>query len=169
MERSGFESALRQHGDRVYSYAVWLLGDSDGAEDVVQESYMRLWRHHASVEEQASRTWLLRTVNRLCVDRFRSRATRREVDLERAGALEIADDARNICGIEQAELQVAVRGALADMSPRDRALIVLREIQALSYDEISAVLELPVSTLKPALSRARERLRNRLARDGVRP
>lgn len=169
MDRSGFESALRLHGDRVYSYAVWLMGDSDGADDVVQESFMRLWRHHAAIEEPASRTWLLRTVHRLCVDRFRTRTTRREVELEASGAMHKAQPAPSICEIEQAELQRAVREALAAMTPRDRALIVLREMQSLSYEEIAGVLEMPISTLKPALCRARERLRNRLARDGVRP
>jgi RNA polymerase sigma-70 factor (ECF subfamily) len=169
MDRSGFESALRLHGDRVYNYAVWLLGDSDGAEDVVQESYMRLWRHHASVEEPASRTWLLRTVNRLCVDRFRSQSTRREVELESSEASQTAESGSSISEIERGELQHAIREALAALAPRDRALIVLREMQALTYEEISGILELPISTLKPALCRARERLRNRLTSDGVRP
>jgi RNA polymerase sigma-70 factor (ECF subfamily) len=70
---------------------------------------------------------------------------------------------------ESSELQSAVAGALLDMPPRDRALIVMREMQGMTYEEMAQVLELSVGALKPALHRARQRLRLRLAKAGVRP
>jgi RNA polymerase sigma-70 factor (ECF subfamily) len=103
------------------------------------------------------------------MDRFRRQAVRRETALECAYD---RADRRIPCedgAAELSELQSAVVSALLDMPPRDRALVVMREMQGMTYQEMAHVLELSVNTLKPALHRARQRLRLQLAKAGVRP
>ncbi len=169
MRRDGFQQTLREHGDRVYSYAAWLLGNREEARDVVQEGLMRLWRHRSGVADRAGRSWLMRTVHRLCVDRLRRRGIQRETELDES------DDPARVYQVptersaELSELQSAIAGALVGVSPRDRALIVMREMQDMSYQEMSEVLDMPVNTLKPAVHRARERLRRQLLNAGVHP
>jgi RNA polymerase sigma-70 factor (ECF subfamily) len=167
MKRDGFQRTLREHGDRVYSYAAWLLGDREEARDVVQDGLMRLWRERAGVADRAGRSWLMRTVHRLCIDRLRRRGVQRETGLdeseERSCRVPVERSA------ELSELQAAMAGAMSRMLPRDRALIVMREMQEMSYQEMSDVLDIPVNTLKPAVYRARERLREELSKTDVTP
>jgi RNA polymerase sigma-70 factor (ECF subfamily) len=166
MDREGFQRTLARHGNRAYSYAVWLVGDPDEAQDVVQEGLMRLWTHRSGVADQAGRSWLLRTIHRLCVDRHRRSTTRRETVLGAAlNEPALALPAEGLA--EMSELQSAIARAMAQVPPRDRALIVMREMQGMKYQEMAEVLEMPVNTLKPALHRARARLRQELVNAGV--
>jgi RNA polymerase sigma-70 factor (ECF subfamily) len=167
MNHEAFQRLLAEHGDRVYSYAVWLLGDREEARDVVQEGFMRLWANRSDVKDGAVQVWLTRTVYRLCIDRRRRRTTRREKGLTEP-------DPRSQCGKSepgrsavQTELQSVIGSALGRLSQRDRVLIVLREMQGMSCEEMAGVLEMKLNTLKSALHRARDRLRSELVRMGV--
>ena len=169
MNRDGFGRALREHGDRVCSYATWLLGDQEEGRDVAQEGLMRLWARRSEVAEESSRSWLLRTVHRLCMDRFRRRAIQREVSADEVGNSLPAPSkpVEQIAALS--DLQSAIRQAMDRLSPRDRAMLIMREMQDMPCQEIARVLEMNANTLRPALRRARERLRQELARAGVQP
>jgi RNA polymerase sigma-70 factor (ECF subfamily) len=169
MSQEMLNQALRNHGDRVYSYAAWLLGDAEEARDVVQEGFIRLWQHRDRVDPPAAGTWLTRTVHHLCLDRFRRRAARPHVPLHEADNIPSDPPRSAEHALELSETQATLAAALANLPPRDRALIILREMHALTYQEIGAVLELPTTALKPALHRARRRLRDALVQAGVRP
>lgn len=169
MEANDFRRTLEEHGDRVFSYAVWLLGDIEEAGDVVQDGLMRLWTHRAGVAIEAGRPWLMRTIHRLCIDRFRRRAVRRETALDEAVGDPPARELHAERHLELSELQTEIGRALSQLQPRDRALIVMREMQGMTYQEIARAADLPINTLKPAIHRARERLRRELTRAGVKP
>lgn len=75
MDGDTYRQAVLTHKNRVFGYAVRLLGDRDDARDVAQEALMRLWEHREKVPElAAARAWLLKTAHRLCVDRARASA-----------------------------------------------------------------------------------------------
>jgi RNA polymerase sigma-70 factor (ECF subfamily) len=167
MEHEAFQHALAEHGDRVYSYAVWLLGDREEARDATQEGFMRLWAKRATVADGAAWVWLSRTVYRLCIDRQRRRTVRRERDLAESAGAPGCCKLEPIQLAEQTELQAAIGSALRQLSPRDRVLIVLREMQGMSCEKMAEVLEMKPSTLKSALHRARDRLGDELIRMGV--
>jgi RNA polymerase sigma-70 factor (ECF subfamily) len=169
MDRHGFERALAAYGDRVYSLAVWLLGDPEEAQDVVQQGLMRLWMHRSAVADGAACTWLTRTVHRLCIDRIRQNAARPRAALDKVLPLLSGGEPPAERRLERSELEAQIAEAMTHVSSRDRALIVMREMQDMSYAEIAQVLDMPISTLKPALHRARERLRLQLGRLGVQP
>jgi RNA polymerase sigma-70 factor (ECF subfamily) len=161
MTSEGFRRAVLEHKDRLHSYAVWMVHDAEEARDVTQEALMRLWRHRESVYDATARSWLLRTVHNLCVDRMRRRQSRNEVSSEVAPIL-IDDGADPERSAASRLLRTAIGRALATLSERDRAIVLMREVQGMSYDEISTVLELPLGTLKSTLHRAREQLRQEL-------
>jgi len=169
MDGEAFERVVREQKDRAYSYATRMLRRPAEAQDVTQEALVRLWQHRGTVDREGAGFWLRRTVHNLCIDRIRRRKASPEVDTELQEA--ISPDTR--VGPEQlaasAELGRQIESAMAEMPVRDRAVLVLREVQGLPYTEIAGILELPLGTLKARLHRARERLRIKLERAGVRP
>lgn len=170
MRDDAYEQAVRMHKDRVHSYATLILRDRAEAQDVAQEALVRLWEHRGAVDRQGVRRWLLRTVHNLCIDQLRRRKTRSEVADGETVMSSRPDEAPGPeKRTEAAELRGTIGMALAALSPHDRAVVVMREVQGMPYDEIATTLDLPLGTLKARLHRARERLRSRLARAGVTP
>jgi RNA polymerase sigma-70 factor (ECF subfamily) len=169
MTARAFEQAARGHGNRVHSLAYWMLRDREEAGDVSQEALMRLWQHRDQVSEETARSWLLRTTHHLCLDQLRRRAVRSGPDLASVSP-RLRDGApspdRAAGSVETAG---AIASALATLSPRDRAIVLLREVEGLPYEEIAGILELPLGTLKVSLHRSRERLRRFLTSSGVSP
>ncbi len=169
MNDEAYERVVREHKDRVFSHAVWLLREREEARDVAQEALVRLWEHRAEVDEAAAKGWLLTTAHRMGLDRHRRSAVRAEVDTP----VEDAAGPDPNPGPEKRAAWSSVGGlldrALGQLSDRDRAAVLLRDVEGFSYGEISGALGVSVGTVKAALHRSRERLRQNLARAGVRP
>lgn len=169
MENGDYERLVREHKDRIYSFAVWTLRDPEEARDVTQEALVRLWEHRGRVEIPAARSWLMTTAHHLCVDRLRRRSRRPEVD-EDSLAVPLADpgpDPQRLAAASQTAR--AIGRALSALGEQDRAVVVMREVQGMSYDEIAQALDVPLGTLKARLHRARDRLRRKLSGVGVAP
>jgi RNA polymerase sigma-70 factor (ECF subfamily) len=170
MDNRGFEEAVSLHKDRVHSFATMMLKDTAEAQDVAQEALVRLWQHRGSVDEPGARSWLMRTAHNLCIDRIRKRRVRSEIaDGETVVDLQSDHNPGPQQRAEASEIGDRIEGALAALSGLDRAVIVMREVQGLPYDEIAQALGVPLGTLKARLHRARERLRAQLCRVGVTP
>ena len=146
------------------------FGDFDVAEEAAQEAFVAAvdqWR--ASGVPQVPRAWLLQTARHKAIDRIRRRRVRGETDLENVIPLH-RDPAPGPGQIAWAgQVGQALATALSGLSDTDRAVVVMREMQGLPYEEIAATLGLPMGTLKAKLHRARERLRERLVEAGVAP
>ncbi len=169
MDIVAYERVVRDEKDRIYSYATRMLRHPAEAQDIAQEALVKLWQHRSRVEPDGARFWLRRTAHNLCIDRIRRRRSRPEVDTELQET--ITADSRGGPGrlAESAELGRLIEVALGQLPPRDRAVLVLREVQGLPYAEIAGILEVPLGTLKARLHRAREQLRTKLVRAGVSP
>lgn len=169
MEAEAFERVVMEQKDRIFSYASLMLRDRAEAQDVAQDALIRLWNHRREVEDEGAHRWLRRTTHNLCIDRLRRRKSRPETSVS-----ETVD-----CGAdggpgpqrlaESGELAAALTSALEALHERDRAVILLREVEGLGYNEIAEILRVPLGTLKARLHRAREHLRARLVRAGVAP
>ena len=170
MTDDAYEQAVLMYKDRVNSYATMMLRSNAEAQDVAQESLVRLWQHRRTVDRQGARLWLLRTAHNLSIDLIRRRKTRSEID-DGDTVMDLKPDTapdpqqRS----EADELRGQIERALGGLSPQDRAVVVMREVQGMPYDEIAEALDVPLGTLKARLHRARERLRTRLTRAGVTP
>ncbi len=169
MNGKAFEGVVREQKDRAYAYATRMLRGSAEAQDVAQEALVRLWQHRSQVEQETAGFWLRRTVHNLCIDRIRRRKTRQEVDTELNEAITADGRSGPARLAESAELGDLIETALGKLHPRDRAVLILREIEGLPYGEIAGILDVPLGTLKARLHRAREQLRTRLVRAGVAP
>jgi len=160
-ELEAFHELVDRHGAYLYGLAVSLLGSTTDAEDAVQETLTGAFRGLASFREQASvKTWLTRILVRQTARHFRRRGSPRIGSLSPASTPEPAVTAAT--GGSDARLDV--QRAIRLLQPEHRDVVVLRELQGLSYDEISQVLDIPQGTVESRLFRARRELQ-RLLRD----
>ena len=157
-----FEQIVAEEKDRVYSFAYYYLGNAVEAEDVVQESMIKLWQNLGEIEG-ACGGWLHRVVRNACFDRLRRRRTARRVLAEGADTAHVPDSAPEPGdAAERRDLQGHVRRLVAELPEPYRSAIVLREIQELKYREIGEMLDLPVNTVKTHVHRGRQMLRQSL-------
>ena len=163
-----FEQIVLQTERAVYNLALSIVKKKEDAEDVTQETYLRLWRAANELKLESSlKLYILRTARNLALDLIRKNSKRDEIDtviLDAEGEFEIdiADDSPDSrpdeSYLRKIEKEV-VRQSIEELPSAAREIIVLRDIEGLSYAEIAEMLGLTEGTLKSKLFRARERLR----------
>nr|WP_233191473.1 MULTISPECIES: RNA polymerase sigma factor [unclassified Cryobacterium] len=151
-----FEALVRRYGPLMRVYASRVLGSNDEMDDVVQESFITAWQQLPTLDNGAAvRSWLMRIVSRKSVDRLRARRPHLNVDLTDAPAPESHSPHR----LAEVESQTeALTRVLGDLPEDQRRCWMLRELAECSYGEIAEELELPVSTVRGLLARARKTL-----------
>jgi RNA polymerase sigma-70 factor (ECF subfamily) len=145
-----FEELVRRHRTRVYRVAVRMLASPADAEDAAQDAFLQCWSALPGFRAESSfPTWLVQIVINRCLNMLRSR---------RAEPLEERHEARAVRLTEVVEARAelkALQVALGGLPPEQRAPLVLRELEGLSYEEIASVLEVTVSAVKGRIHRAR--------------
>jgi RNA polymerase sigma-70 factor, ECF subfamily len=142
------------HLDAAYAVARQLTRDRHDAEDVVQEAYLRALRYFEGFRgaSEDSRAWLLTIVRHTCYS-----ARRRGMD--RAETIEFDDRLHSSAiGVDE-DQRLTIEQALARLPYEAREVIVLRELEGLSYKEIAEAIGAPIGTVMSRLARARDRLR----------
>ena len=185
------EARLESYRSELTGYAYRMLGSSFEADDAVQETLLRAWRNIGGFEGRSSlRSWLYRIATNVCLDMLTSRERRaRPMDLQPAGTaegplgdrlpevtwLEPIPDARAVpSGGDPAEMAVARESirlafvaALQHLPPRQRAVLILREVLRWRASEVAELLETTVASVNSALQRARATLANAKVDGGV--
>lgn len=174
---SGDQAAFRSLVDKThaiaYRVALRMLGRPDAAEDVVQETYIRTWQSLVKLRDRrAVLAFICRIARNVATDKLRKLGRRRIDSLdaqlgEGVGALvdSIADDGPTPDElVSSAQVQIAVRAVVDQLKDKHRIVLLLREVDGMSYDEISAVLGVPVGTVESRLHRARKELAQKLER-----
>jgi len=164
-EARAFEELVIAYQHRVFGVAMRMLGNAAEAEEVAQEAFLRAHRAIASFRGEAKlSTWLYGIASRLCLNRLGSserRLTRQgEETLDRlaeAGADPAAE-------LERSEMEQALHRAIAELPDERRIVVVLRDLEGLSYEEIAAALDLELGTVRSRLHRARMDLKGKLER-----
>ena len=164
MRRSEFDAAVARHGSRVLTLAVYLLGSRQEAEDVAQEVLIRLWTRGDEVDPSRIRAWLVRVTRNACIDRIRrvriEAVRNRSPEVNEAEPIEPSPGPETLARASQ--LGSRIRHALDELSEPHRSVVILREIQGLSYQEIADALEMTVGNVRVTLHRGRRRLRHEL-------
>lgn len=159
---SAFEELMLPHLDAAYNLARWLLRREHDAEDAVQDAFLRAQRGFDRFAGSDGRAWLLTIVRNVCYTRLRDErrhGTPEAFDDELHSSFDTAEaNAVAWREIKSAQLQQA----LERLAPEFREVIVLHEIENLSYREIGEVAKLPIGTVMSRLSRARQKLQTEL-------
>jgi RNA polymerase sigma-70 factor (ECF subfamily) len=160
-----FEELVITHQHRVFGVALRMLRNRAEAEEVAQEVFLRV---HRSIDdfrgEARLSTWLYAIASRLCLNRLAASERRlaREGE-ETLGRLASGDD-DPADTLERSELEMALQRAIGELPDDRRLVVVLRDLEGLSYEEIAAALDVPLNTVRSRLHRARMDLKEKLER-----
>jgi RNA polymerase sigma-70 factor, ECF subfamily len=166
--RARFEREIMPHLDGAYNMARWLLRGSDDAQDVVQEAVLRAFKYYEGFHGENAKAWLLRIVRNTCYTWIKGRPMIESMSVNDEGQL-APDHERALAeaghgmpapdaGLIQAADRRIVRAALDGLPIAHREVLVLREIEELSYKEIALIAGIPIGTVMSRLARARELL-----------
>ncbi|WP_269504261.1 RNA polymerase sigma factor [Burkholderia sp. IMCC1007] len=159
-----FRALVLPHLDAAYNLARWLSGNAGDADDVVQDACMRALRFVDGCRGDNARPWLLTIVRHTWYTEWRRRTHAHEVALpDTLDDTDVPDDWQPATEDPLAELLRGenvrrVNAALAQLPPEYREVLVLREMEDLSYREIAAIADVPVGTVMSRLARGRRRL-----------
>lgn len=163
MRRQDFDAQVAAHGRKVFTLAVYLLANREEAEDVTQEVLIRLWRRGREVVPEKIGPWLVRVTRNACIDAIRSRKGGSQVAIDEPTGAELCEPAPGPERLAHAkQLGGRILQALNGLAEPGRSVVILREIQGLSYQEIGEALEMPMSSVRVTLHRGRRRLREEL-------
>jgi RNA polymerase sigma factor (sigma-70 family) len=154
---------LVAHLDAAYNLARWLMRNETDAEDLVQEAYVRAFTHFAGFRGGDGRAWLLAIVRNSCYDRLKQQGVQDHYtafdEAVHSTDRQTLNPETSLLLAERAEL---VRESLAELPAEYREILVLRELEHLSYREIATIAAIPLGTVMSRLSRARQRLQQSL-------
>ena len=157
-----WDELVRQHADRVYRLAYRLAGNQQDAEDLTQETFIRVFRSVQNYQPGTFEGWLHRITTNLFLDMVRRRARIRMEALPEDYDRVPADEPNPEQIYHDSRLGPDLQAALDSLPPEFRAAVVLCDIEGLSYEEISASMDCPVGTVRSRIFRAREAIDRRL-------
>jgi RNA polymerase sigma factor (sigma-70 family) len=154
-----FEAVILPHLDAAYNLARWLTRHEQNAEDVVQEAYLRAYQYFDRFQGEAGRAWLLRIVRNTCYTWLdKNRPHLAALSLNEQGSEVVSDhldpEAERLVDVHRRVVQEAIAELPIDL----REVVVLREIEQLSYKEIAVVADIPLGTVMSRLARGRQQL-----------
>jgi RNA polymerase sigma factor (sigma-70 family) len=146
------------HLDAAYNLARWLMRNEHDAEDVVQEAYLKAFRHLAGFRGDDGRAWLLAIVRNTCYDRLMQSGVRDNSAFDE-GIHSVGQSTPNPeASLLEKEKSELLREVLAELPLEYREVLVLRELEELSYTEIAGIAKIPLGTVMSRLSRGRRLL-----------
>jgi RNA polymerase sigma-70 factor, ECF subfamily len=164
-DAKAFEALVVTHQHRVFGIALRMLGSRAEAEDIAQETFLRAHRAIGEFRGEARLgTWLYGIASRLCLNRLASAPRRLERADDEVLLRVPAATADAAAALERSELQAALQQAIAELPEERRIVIVLRDLEGLSYEEIAEALALELNTVRSRLHRARNDLKAKLER-----
>jgi RNA polymerase sigma-70 factor (ECF subfamily) len=157
--RAEFDRVALPHFDAAYNLARWLTRHDQDAEDVVQEAYMRAYQFFHSFHGDTGRAWLLQIVRNTCYTWLaKNRESRPSTATPEMLDAVASSGANPTALIERNEDREMLMQAVDRLPVEFREVIVLRELEELSYKEIARIAEIPIGTVMSRLARAREKL-----------
>lgn len=154
---------VTDYQDQAWTLARYILKDAQEAEDATQDAFVKLWRNQDKIDPLLVKPWLMKVTRNGCLDRLRRRRDNVELN-EGHMAGEVSGPMQDAAG---SELGGWLKRAIEGLKEPYRSLVVLRDVNQHSYEEVAGMLELSLSQVKVYLHRARKELREQLAE--VRP
>ena len=165
-----FRSLVERYQRRVYQLALGMVKDSDEAMDIAQETFVRVHRYLPSFKGDSSFfTWTYRIATNLCLDSARRRGRNERVEMDEGDAeieAQMEPPSAALAGPQRAalnaELKAKIGEALGSLSENHRAILLLREVEGLSYEELAQVLGIRKGTVMSRLFHARLKMQRKL-------
>lgn len=169
-DETAFEELLRQYEKKVYTLCFRMCGNSEDAEEAAQDAFLALWRGIDRFRQESSlSTWIYRLATNACIDTLRRRK-------KQSGSVSLDDEELFVDAVdtspqpqetvEHRETQKLLQEGLSALPEEYRKVLILREIEGLSYTEIAESASIELGTVKSRISRGRSLLRNFLSGNG---
>jgi RNA polymerase sigma-70 factor (ECF subfamily) len=166
-----FEKLIEDYQTKVFNIAFRMIGNYDDASDLAQEVFLRVYKSLKGFKEQSSfSTWIYSITKNVCLDEIRRRKNKNVVYLDEDIRLNDGDVARQLESrddtpeetAERNELRRQINDVINKLNDEHRMVIILRDIQGFSYEEIGEITGCPEGTVKSRINRARKLLREML-------
>ncbi len=163
-----FDLIVKRYKDQLLNFIYRFVGNQEEAEDIVQETFLRVYRKRKAYKRIAKfSTWIYTIAGNLARTELRRRKRRKLFSVTDMGFedrdYEISDEGYNpeseVDGLIQEEI---IQREIENLSPKFREVIILRDVQELSYEEISKIIKVPIGTVKSRVNRGRLKLQSRL-------
>ena len=169
-DEAAFEELIRQYEKKVYTLCFRMCGNSEDAEEAAQDAFLALWRGIDRFRQESSlSTWIYRLATNACIDTLRRRK-------KQSGSVSLDDKELFVDAVdtspqpqetvEHRETQKLLQEGLSALPEEYRKVLILREIEGLSYTEIAESASIELGTVKSRISRGRSLLRNFLSGNG---
>ena len=169
-DEAAFEELIRQYEKKVYTLCFRMCGNSEDAEEAAQDAFLALWRVIDRFRQESSlSTWIYRLATNACIDTLRRRK-------KQSGSVSLDDEELFVDAVdtspqpqetvEHRETQKLLQEGLSALPEEYRKVLILREIEGLSYTEIAESASIELGTVKSRISRGRSLLRNFLSGNG---
>lgn len=175
-DQDAFSQLVQANQNKIYTLALRMTGNPEDGADLAQEAFLKAWRSLPTFQEESSfSTWLYKLTSNLCIDFLRKEKRRKAAvttvslddDEDDSPPMEVPDHRFTPeTEVERRELRAAMSRALHNLSDEHRQILILREVEGLSYTEIAEALDLEEGTVKSRIARARISLRTILQKDG---
>jgi len=167
LQSSKFDYLIKQHKDKIFNYALYMLRNRMDAEDVTQEVMIRIWRNINKFNFYAARAWIMRTTHNLCIDNLRQKGKQyqREISIDENLSERIEDHNYNVSPetvLNESMIDEKIKLAIERLPEMHKSPFVLYEIQGFKYKEISKILDIPLNSVKVNILRARKQLQKEL-------
>lgn len=171
-----FEALVKSYEKLIYNAAYRMLSNAQDAEDASQEVILKVYRNLSACKTPAAfKSWLFRIINNTCIDELRKRkgktALSLDNQLEESGAWTenpiLKDETTPESEFLRNDLNKNIQNAINRLPPDYRAIVVMRDINGLSYEDITSALDINMGTVKSRISRARKKLRDELLNMGI--
>jgi len=162
-----FDFLIKQHKNRIFNYAIFMMKNKMDAEDITQEVLIRTWKNINNFNFNAAKGWMMRTTHNLCIDYLRKNKSLnyREMQIDEEYQKEIVDSDMESNPEQFADKIISdseIKEAIEKLSERLKSVFVLYELEQFKYKEISKILDIPLNTVKVNILRARKQLQNEL-------
>jgi len=160
-DENAFAILCKENYDYVYRVAFRIVAQEEDAKDIVQEAFIRVWKNISAYNEKIKiTTWLYTIVTNLCIDRLRKQKNHSDINCEEA--LSKVNLLKEEDQLEKKELASIITCIANELSPKQRAIFVLRDLEGLEMEEIAKITKLSASRVKSNLWHARRAIREKL-------
>lgn len=165
-DENAFESLIKIYENKIYNLCYYILKNKDDAFDASQETCLKIYRFINKFKGDSKfSTWVYRVTYNTCLDYIKKK--RDELSYEDVFSTDTRAEGRIDGLIESKELKFEIKRSIMKLNNDFRTVIILRDIEGLSYQEIADILGIEVGTVKSRINRAREALKNELIKNGI--
>jgi RNA polymerase sigma-70 factor (ECF subfamily) len=151
MTEQEYNICVDEYADRVYRFILKNMQQPEDAQDVVQSAFEKMWKHREEVKAETAKSYLFTVAYHQMIDHIRKN--------KRVALVDEFNDSAKVTGAKQSGLKKELDNALQQLTPLQKSLILLKDYEGYSYDEIGQITALNASQVKVYLHRARTQLR----------